>query len=103
MTFSTTPLGKTFGTQVGGIDLSRPQDAQAASEVRALWLRHSLLLFRDQKLEEKQLVEFSRIFGPLEIHLRREYLSPENPQVLYVSNLKKQAKIEVDDKAVDKL
>lgn len=89
MTFLITPLGKAFGAQVGGIDLSRPQDAQAASEVRALWLRHSLLLFRDQKLEEKQLVEFSRIFGPLEIHLRREYLSPENPQVLYVSNLKK--------------
>ena len=89
MTFATRPLGGTFGAEVSGIDLSKPQDAQAADEVRALWRRHALLLFRDQTLDEKQLVAFSRNFGALEIHLRREYLSPENPEILYVSNLRK--------------
>lgn len=92
MAFGTKPLGKTFGAEVCGIDLSMPLDAKAAQEVRDLWLAHELLLFRGQKLEEKNLVEFSRNFGPLEIHLRREYLSPENPEVLYVSNLKKEGR-----------
>lgn len=89
MPFVTRPLGATFGAEVCGIDLSKPQDAQAAEEVRALWRKHELLLFRDQTLDEKQLVAFSRNFGALEIHVRREYLSPENPEILYVSNLKK--------------
>jgi len=92
MAFGTKPLGNTFGAEVCGIDLSMPLDAKAAQEVRDLWLAHELLLFRGQKLEEKNLVEFSRNFGPLEIHLRREYLSPENPEVLYVSNLKKEGR-----------
>ena len=92
MAFGTKPLGNTFGAEVCGIDLSMPLGAKAAQEVRDLWLAHELLLFRGQKLEEKNLVEFSRNFGPLEIHLRREYLSPENPEVLYVSNLKKEGR-----------
>lgn len=89
MTFSTRPLGTTFGAEVSGIDLAMPVDAKAAGALRALWQTHALLLFRAQQLAEKDLVAFSRNFGPLEIHLRREYLSPENPEILYVSNLKK--------------
>ena len=92
MAISTTPLSATFGAHVNGIDMSRPVDGQTAQTLRALWQQHALLLFRDQHLEETHLVEFSRHFGPLEIHLRREYLSPENPEILYVSNLKKEGR-----------
>ncbi len=91
-TLSTRPLTATFGAEVSGVDLAVPPDAQTASALRALWLKHELLLFRGQTLDEKQLVAFSRHFGELEIHLRREYLSPENPEVLYVSNVKKDGK-----------
>ncbi|MSQ62399.1 MAG: TauD/TfdA family dioxygenase [Betaproteobacteria bacterium] len=89
MNLSTRPLATTFGAEVSGVDLSRPLDEQAANTLRELWHRHALLLFRGQTIDEKQLVAFSRNFGALEIHLRREYLSPENPEVLYVSNVKK--------------
>ncbi len=92
MTLSTRSLSATFGVEVSGVDLSKPQDAQTARALRALWQKHELLLFRDQQLEERHLVDFSRNFGALEIHLRREYLSPENPEILYVSNLKKDGK-----------
>ena len=89
MTITTRPLTRTFGAEVSGVDLARPLDAATAKTLRELWLKHELLLFRDQKLDEAQQVAFSRHFGPLEIHLRREYLSPENPEILYVSNVKK--------------
>ena len=92
MALSTRPLSATFGAEVSGVDLSKPQDAVTAQALRALWRKHALLLFRDQQLEERHLVDFSRHFGALEIHLRREYLSPENPEILYVSNLKKDGK-----------
>ena len=89
MTITTRPLTRTFGAEVSGVDLASPLDAATAKTLRELWLKHDLLLFRDQKLDEAQQVAFSRHFGPLEIHLRREYLSPENPEILYVSNVKK--------------
>ena len=89
MTITTRPLTRTFGAEVSGVDLASPLDAATAKTLRELWLKHELLLFRDQRLDEAQQVAFSRHFGPLEIHLRREYLSPENPEILYVSNVKK--------------
>ena len=89
MTITTRPLTPTFGAEVLSVDLAMAPDAATATTLRDLWLKHGLLLFRGQKLDEAQQVAFSRHFGPLEIHLRREYLSPENPEILYVSNLKK--------------
>ncbi len=89
MTITTRALTRTFGAEVSGVDLAKPLDAASANTLRELWQRHSLLLFRDQKLDEAQQVAFSRHFGTLEIHVRREYLSPENPEILYVSNVKK--------------
>ncbi len=86
------PLTNTFGAELQGIDLAADQDAAIIEYVRSLWHKHKLLLFRDQKLEEAQLVRFSRHFGPLEIHLRKEYLSRENPEVLLVSNVKESGK-----------
>ena len=92
MAITTRPLSPTLGVEVSGVDMASALDADTAGTLRDLWRRHGLLLFRGQELEEKQLVEFSRNFGSLEIHLRREYLSSENPEVLYVSNMKKEGR-----------
>jgi taurine dioxygenase len=86
------PLSRTFGVELLGIDLAADQDAATIQYVRSLRHKHKLLLFRNQKLGEAPLVRFSRHFGPLEIHLRKEYLSKENPEVLLVSNLKESGK-----------
>ena len=48
--------------------------------------------FRNQRLEECEVVKFSRLFGELEIHVREEYLSPNHPELLIVSNVKKNGK-----------
>lgn len=80
-------LTPTFGAEITGFDLGREHGAVEIAEIRRLWQRHQLLLFRGQSLGEPDLVRFSATLGPLEIHLRTEYLSRENPQVLYVSNI----------------
>ena len=89
MPITTRPLSNTLGIEMSGLDMSQRIDAATLDAVRNLWRRHGLVLFRGQKLEEEQLVAFSRNFGALEIHVRREYLSTQNPEVLYVSNMKK--------------
>jgi len=72
---------------VEGVDLSGPQDDASIAALRRHWSEHGVIVFRDQhNLSESDLVRFSRYFGDLEIHVRREYLSKDNPEILYVSN-----------------
>ncbi len=84
----TRPL-ENFGVEVSDIDLARDHDPATVDALRWLWAEHGLLLFRDQTLEEKDIVDFSALFGALEIHVREEYLAPDHPELLIVSNLKK--------------
>jgi taurine dioxygenase len=54
-----------------------------------LWAKHQVLVFRGLDTQnEARLIEVSKVFGKLEIHSRHEYLSPEVPELLYVSNMK---------------
>ena len=87
--FTIRNLTPTFGAEVSGIDLSKEMSATAQKTIKELWAEHQLLLFRGQTMGEIDLVRSSRYLGELEIHIRREYLSEENPEVLLVSNIKK--------------
>lgn len=88
MTITTRPLSPTLGVEVNGIEMTSALDVDTTNSIRDLWRRHGLLLFRGQRLEEEHLIAFSRNLGSLEIHVRREYLSSKNPEILYVSNMK---------------
>jgi len=82
-----------FGVEIKGVDLSSPQDDASIATLRRHWTEHGVIIFRDQHhLDESSLVRFSRYFGDLEIHVRREYLSTDNPEILYVSNKTKSGK-----------
>lgn len=85
--FATRPLSHSFGAEVMDFQLSGDASAEDIAAVRALWAEHKLLLFRGQHFAEADLVAFSRQFGDLEIHVREEYLSPDHPEILYVSNI----------------
>lgn len=81
-------LTPSFGAEVIGLNLSEGVSDAMLAEVKSLWAEYQLLLFRGQSLEEPDAVAFSRQLGDLEIHVRKEYLSPENPEILYVSNMR---------------
>ena len=87
--YATRPLSKSFGAEVLGFQLSGTPSGEDIIAIRKLWAEHKLLLFRGQSFDEAALVAFSRQFGDLEIHVREEYLSPEHPEVLYVSNIER--------------
>ena len=86
-------LANTFGAEVEDISVVANPTAEDISATKALWAEHKLLLFRGQNVSEEDLVGFSREFGNLEIHVRTEYLSPQHPEILYVSNMKKDGKL----------
>ncbi len=91
--YATRPLTPTFGAEILDFQLTGNPDSEDTRAIKELWAEHKLLLFRNQSFDEAALVGFSRQFGDLEIHVREEYLSPEHPEILYVSNVKKDGRL----------
>jgi taurine dioxygenase len=92
MSLQIRPLQKTFGAEVSGLDLSQPLESQTIAELKSLWHKYELLLFRNQTMDEAEIVSFSKQLGDLEIHIRKEFLSQKSPEILYVSNMTKEGK-----------
>jgi taurine dioxygenase len=84
---SLTRLGPHFGAEISGIDLSSDIDAESFRAIERAYAEHSVLLFRGQRMSDQRHVEFSRRFGELEIHVLREYVHPDHPELYRISNI----------------
>ena len=60
------PLTGAIGSEVRGVDLSRPLADDTLAQIREALLERLVLVFREQRLTEAQHIAFSRCFG--EIH-----------------------------------
>src|SRR6266516_2589889 len=59
------PTGAALGAEIRGADLNRLDEA-AFSGIAQAWLDHSVVLVREQRLNDAELVGFSRRFGELD-------------------------------------
>lgn len=85
----TTPLSPALGIEVAGIDLSGPLGRETASELRSLWLEYGVMLFRDQFLDDPQLVDAARLFGePVAPNTVTGPESGHDSHVLLISNIR---------------
>ncbi|MCC5087782.1 TauD/TfdA family dioxygenase [Xanthomonas campestris] len=82
------PFDAPLGAEVIGLALSQPLDADTFARIHRAHLDHHVLVFRDQRITPAQQVEFSRRFGPLQIHVLRNFQLRGHPEVLVVSNIK---------------
>ena len=87
MTPDIRPFEAALGAEVRGVDLSQDLDDASFAAVERAWNDHSVLLFRDQVIDKVRHIAFSRRFGALEVHVLDQYLHPEYPEILIVSNL----------------
>jgi taurine dioxygenase len=84
--------GKALGARIDGIDLNQPvADDDFKHILRALG-EHGVLCFPDQQLETQALVRFGRMFGELEINVANQFHEPGFPEVMVLSNIKKDGK-----------
>jgi alpha-ketoglutarate-dependent 2,4-dichlorophenoxyacetate dioxygenase len=58
----------------------------------AAFLRHQLLLFRDQDLAPAAQVAFARRFGEVQVHVMDQYHAGEHPELYTLSNLDQDGK-----------
>jgi len=77
-----------LGAEVLGLDLSRPLSDDDFARLHRAHLDHHVLVFRDQQITPAQQVAFSRRFGPLQIHVLRQFQLASDPEVLVISNIR---------------
>ena len=82
------PFAAPLGAEVWGLDLSKPLADADFQRIHQAHLAHHVLVFRDQRITPAQQVEFSRRFGPLQIHVLKQFALPGHDEVLIVSNIK---------------
>ena len=75
------------GAEIVGVDLSKPLDDETFAVIRDAYYKHSVIVFRGQKITEQQQIDFSRRFGNLEIHVLKQFLHPQHPEILLISNI----------------
>ncbi|MFD3262343.1 TauD/TfdA dioxygenase family protein [Phenylobacterium ferrooxidans] len=57
-----------LGAEISGVDLSSDLEDATIAEIRAAFVEHQVIFFRDQALSPEQQLAFGRRFGPLNIH-----------------------------------
>lgn len=86
--FAVRPFDAPLGAELTGLDLSEPLDDAAFARIHSAHLDHHVLVFRDQRITAQQQVDFSRRFGPLQIHVLHQFQLAGHPEVLVVSNIR---------------
>ena len=88
-----TLLASDFAVRIDGVDLSQPMDDTDFGRLRDVWMQNKVAVFRDQSLEDDDLLAFARRFGPLFVHVQSQLVSPDHKEVMYATNRKTEAPV----------
>jgi len=85
--FDVRPFTEKVGAEIVGLDLSRPLNDADFARVHQAHLDFHVVVFRDQHITPQQQIDFSRRFGVLQIHVLKQFLLANHPEILIVSNI----------------
>ncbi len=83
--FTLSPL-ENVGVEVLDFDINAPFTDVLQQELKAAWYEHAILVFRGQDITPERQIEFSRLFGPLEMHPLKVKTSAEFPELFELVN-----------------
>ena len=93
MALQAEPLAN-VGAEVIGFDIDQPITPDVEEQLKALFYEYGILLFRGQDISPQKQIEFSRIFGPLEMHPLAVSTSREYPELFLLENGVEQDKLQ---------
>ena len=74
------------GAEIHDVDLAQTLAPSMVAAIRAVWLEHGVVFFRDQKLDSQQFMDFAQAMGaPIEYPFVRGL--PDFPQIIEVKKL----------------
>ena len=80
-------IGRHLGAEIRGVDLSKELSSDDFAQVANAFFDNEVAFFRNQKVTPEQQIAFTRRFGPLEQHVRKESRLASNPEILIISNV----------------
>ena len=86
---------KTLGAEIKNIDLSEDLNKDQIAFIQKAWDENLVLIFKNQELNDLQLIKFSKYFGNLDLPAPNPYginFSPDHPEINVISNVKEKGK-----------
>ena len=68
MIFEASAITPGIGAEITGLDISQPLDKNTIARLKELFIRHLVLVFRDQMLSREEHKQFARHFAELHVH-----------------------------------
>ena len=87
MSVEVIPSGCDVGAEIKGLDLTKPLLGEEVAAVERAFVDHTVLIFREQPLTDRQFADFSGQFGPLRVHIQKAFQHPEIPEIVYNRNV----------------
>ena len=84
------PSGGALGAEVRDVDIASGVDDEIMNAIVAAWREHLVLAFRNQQIDDDQLIAFSERLGELDPPGQNPYggpIYPEYPQLNVISNI----------------
>ena len=79
-------LAYALGAQIEGVSVSEPLSDVQTAFIKKIWHEHHIVLFREQKAEPREIIEFAGNFGDLDDHASTPYYRLENfPQLMEIT------------------
>ena len=83
------PLSPGFGVEARDADISQPLSDREFAELERVFYTGQVLVLRGQKLTPAQFVAFAKRLGPPQPHVIDQFHHPDDPNILILSNVKK--------------
>ena len=90
-----TCIGKHLGAEISGVDLSQPLDDDTFVQIANAFFDNEVAFFRNQNITPAQQIAFTRRFGILEAHVRKESRLGGHDEIFVLSN-----KVDAQGKAI---
>ncbi len=80
------PLSEHVGAEIRGVDFSKEVDPALRDEIYAAWLKHLVLVVRDQELTAEDQRRFTLMFGDIQPPRSRPGQRDPNNAVMWIAN-----------------
>ncbi len=97
MSLSVTPLSKTLGAEITGVDLSKPVAPTEVTAIQRALTDHLVIVVRAQSLKPSELIRGLRLFGDTMLQHRSDILLDGHPEIAVLDS--RNASVEADGEA----